>query len=489
MRLFWLALVGLVSGTVQAETYIVGAQKMEFGQTGGAPLSWVSCVEDCRSGEERNAEWFGNDDGSMQWAVPDDSAATTELRNTEFAVTASNDGDATLLIARSLSDVAGGPVTIQYRLPGQGHSVDISVSSAVPLRLELATGESLVPEQLAGFGEMYSTVRSVLFFDGDIEHFEFDEAPEVIRTPETGSWFGVRNRYWLWFAHTGANTGVMASESDVNRPVIAIDVTEGKISLYSGPTELQALRAAGSGELSGVLFAAIWDWLRAISFGLMYLLNWLYGLVGNYGIAIVLLSLTVKILMHPLTIIAERWQAQVNVITSAMKPQLDAIKQNYKGEEAHNKVLAVYKEHNVTPFYTLRSLFGFLIQIPIFIGAFDMLAENFVLGQASFLWISDLAKPDNFAALPFTLPFFGGYLNLLPFAMTVLTILSAIVQEEADLTPDLMKQQRLKLFAMAGIFFLLFYTFPAGMVLYWTANNLFHLLKILPARLMNRGKE
>ncbi|MDG1462093.1 MAG: YidC/Oxa1 family membrane protein insertase, partial [Gammaproteobacteria bacterium] len=70
-----------------------------------------------------------------------------------------------------------------------------------------------------------------------------------------------------------------------------------------------------------------------------------------------------------------------------------------------------------------------------------------------------------------------------PFAMTLLTILSAIVQEEADLTPDLMRQQRIKLFLMSAAFFLLFYTFPAGMVLYWAANNLFHLLKILPTRL------
>jgi len=191
----------------------------------------------------------------------------------------------------------------------------------------------------------------------------------------------------------------------------------------------------------------------------------------------------VKILMFPLTYIADKWQAQVNATSSMLKPKLDQIKKNFKGEEAHQKVLEVYKEHDVSQFYTLPSLFGFLIQIPVFIAAFDMLAESFVLGHAGFLWIVDLAKPDSLFALPVVLPFFGGQFNLLPFVMTLLTIVCAIVQQEADLTPDLQRLQRIKLFLMATAFFLLFYTFPAGMVLYWTANNLFHLLKILPARL------
>ena len=112
-----------------------------------------------------------------------------------------------------------------------------------------------------------------------------------------------------------------------------------------------------------------------------------------------------------------------------------------------------------------------------------MLGENFSLAGAGFLWVQDLSLPDRVMALPGVLPFFGGHLNLLPVLMTVFTIAAARLQEEASLSPELLAGQRLRLYAMAALFFVLLYTFPAGMVLYWTTNNLLHLCKILLGKL------
>jgi membrane protein insertase Oxa1/YidC/SpoIIIJ len=139
--------------------------------------------------------------------------------------------------------------------------------------------------------------------------------------------------------------------------------------------------------------------------------------------------------------------------------------------------------------YTFKSAAGFMIQIPIFIAAFDMLAENFALNEIAFLWISDLAKPDSLTGLPFVMPFFGGSLNLLPFLMTGLSLLAAWLQSEDTLSPALQRQQTVRLYLMGAVFFVLFYTFPAGMVLYWTASNLFHLLKVELGRLFKRFKK
>ena len=141
---------------------------------------------------------------------------------------------------------------------------------------------------------------------------------------------------------------------------------------------------------------------------------------------------------------------------------------------------AVYRDHGVHPLYTMKSLAGFLLQIPVFIAAFDMLGENYALNETSFLWMTDLAKPDQWLALPVAFPFFGGHLNLLPCLMTAFTLLTSWLQKEDALTPELIRQQRNRLFWMAGAFFLLFYTFPAGMVLYWTTNNVLALFKLLP---------
>ena len=219
-------------------------------------------------------------------------------------------------------------------------------------------------------------------------------------------------------------------------------------------------------------------------------MHWLLGqlqqLVGNWGLAIMLLSLSVKLLMWPLTFVAERWQAEVNRTQSLLQPQLAAVRREFKGEEAHRRTLAVYAQHGVSQFYTLKSLAGFLIQIPVFIAAFDMLGENFGLAGAGFLWVQDLSLPDRAMALPGVMPFFGGYLNLLPVLMTLFTIASARVQEEASLSAELLAGQRLRLYAMAALFFVLLYTFPAGMVLYWTSNNLLHLCKIMLGKLRHR---
>jgi YidC/Oxa1 family membrane protein insertase len=259
-----------------------------------------------------------------------------------------------------------------------------------------------------------------------------------------------------------------------------------ELQFHGGPVQPAELRATAP-ELEGMLYASLWGWLRALAIGLRALLDFWQGVVGNWGLAIMLLSLSVKVLMWPLTWIAERWQAEVNRQQSVLAPELAAIKREFKGEEAHNLTLEVYRRHGVSQFYTLKSLAGFLVQIPVFIAAFDMLGENFALAGASFLWAQDLSLPDRVSALPGVLPFFGGHLNLLPVLMTVFTILAARLQEDPSLAPALRAGQRLRLYGMGLLFFVLLYTFPAGMVLYWTTNNLLHLVKILFGRAVARG--
>ena len=186
--------------------------------------------------------------------------------------------------------------------------------------------------------------------------------------------------------------------------------------------------------------------------------------------------------MWPLTGVAERWQRQVNRIQSRLEPELASVRREYRGEEAHRRTLEVYRRHGASPLYPVRSALGVLVQLPVFIAAFDMLGEHFGLHGASFLWIDDLASPDRFARLPLALPLVGGSLNLLPFLMTGLTLLAARVQEEPTLSPVLRAGQRRRLYGMAAAFFVVLYGFPAGMVLYWASNNFWHLAKVVAGR-------
>jgi membrane protein insertase Oxa1/YidC/SpoIIIJ len=127
-------------------------------------------------------------------------------------------------------------------------------------------------------------------------------------------------------------------------------------------------------------------------------------------------------------------------------------------------------------------MMGVAVVIPVFIGAFDMLAENIHLLHTGFGWIPDLSRPDDLFRLPFTLPFFGNELNLLPFLMTGLSVVASALHNPLAIDGDLRRKQLRNMLLLAFAFFVLFYTFPAGMVLYWTTNNLISVIKSVWAR-------
>ena len=201
--------------------------------------------------------------------------------------------------------------------------------------------------------------------------------------------------------------------------------------------------------------------------------------VPQWGLAVMVLSLMVGILMRPLSKIADRLQDQVHEIDGRLAPKLTAIKKEFKGEQQSEKIIAMYKDENVHPLYSLKSLAGVFVVIPVFIGAFDMLAENIHLSGESFLWIADLSHPDAFLLLPFSLPFFGAYLNLLPFIMTGFSFVASKMHSHPAMDAAQQRKHSRNLVLMSLGFLVLFYTFPAGMVLYWTTNNLISVIKTL----------
>ena len=202
--------------------------------------------------------------------------------------------------------------------------------------------------------------------------------------------------------------------------------------------------------------------------------------VPSWGLSVMLLSLAVSILMTPFSRIADRLQAEVNDTEVRLAPELQRIKKAYKGGEQSEKILALYKTEQVHPLYSLKGMMGIVLIIPVFIGAFNMLAENIHLLNSGFMWINDLSQPDSLFVAPFSLPFFGAELNMLPFLMTALSVIASALHQ--PLSEELKRKQVINMVSMAVVFFVLFYTFPAGMVLYWTTTNLVSVIKSLWAR-------
>ncbi len=461
-----------------------GGQLLRIATEGGLPIQWVTCAARCDDVEAGRRLIVGADNGVMRWTADRPGDAETMAR-TIYDAEVSESADAVIAVLTSRDPVGAPPLVQRYELSRSGHSLEVRLQAPPGTALGVSTGPGFVPEQLPGFGAAFSGVDAVHVTASGQEPVDAAENTVAEIDVARSEWLGIRSRFWAWLASPSADATVVVGSRAENQPTVEWRMRGGELQLsfYAGPVEWKELRVV-SAELPGLLFAALWEPLRWLCFGLYFLLGYIMATVGNEGLAIVLLSLAVKIILWPLTRVAERWQRDVNRIQSRIQPKIAAIRQQFRGEEAHKRTLDVYREEGVHTLFTMKSLAGFAIQVPMFIAAFDMLADNFALNGASFLWIEDLAAPDRLLALPVTLPFFGGYLNLLPVLMTLVTLLSALVQKDESLTPMLLARQRRQLYLMAGAFFLLFYTFPAGMVLYWTANNLWHLLKVQAARLI-----
>jgi YidC/Oxa1 family membrane protein insertase len=427
---------------------------------GGLPRAWLACAQDCLRDEGSRRVFLrpGAGGGTFRWTGPRPLAGA--LADTDFLVVRAAAG---IVELRGTPTGGTGEVTLRYELADLTHELRLTATVPAGAGLALVPAEDLRPEPQPGFGGLYAHV-------------------EAVHAGATGAagWTGIRARFWAWLGRAGGTATANATEDGVAWTLPAGGTLD--LRLYAGPVEWRSLRVVDP-DLTDLLFAGLWAPLRALAFGLFFLLAGIATIIPAPGPAIIVLSLCVKILLAPLTRVAERWQADVNRVQARLAPRLAAIRRDYRGEEAHRRTLEAYRAEGVSPWFTVRSLGGFAIQVPMFIAAFDMLADNFALSGAGFLWVRDLAAPDRFGALPFAVPFFGAHFNLLPALMTLLTVLSAIVQGDPHLTPDLLRRQRLQLYGMAGAFFLLFYTFPAGMVLYWTANNGWHLVRLLLGRL------
>ena len=199
-----------------------------------------------------------------------------------------------------------------------------------------------------------------------------------------------------------------------------------------------------------------------------------YKLFENTGIAVIGVSLTVTLLCLPLYIVAEHWQQIERDTQAKLKPGIERIKNAFKGDEQYMILSTFYKQNHYHPMMALRSSFGLLIQIPFFMAAYSCLSKLPALQGQSFLFIRDMGQQDAI----FTIGSFP--VNILPIAMTVINIIAGAIY-----TKGFPIKEKIQIYGMALIFLVLLYTSPAGLVLYWTMNNVFSLIKNIFYKLKN----
>ena len=241
---------------------------------------------------------------------------------------------------------------------------------------------------------------------------------------------------------------------------------EFSLHVYAGPKDYAGLASLGHEQKKVMQFGVFW-W---ISEPFSWVLNKLHGLLGSYGLAIIVLTILVKLILWPLTAQATRSQKKMQSLQGPMSK----LREKHKGnsQKLNQEMMKFYKEHKVNPF---AGCWPILIQIPIFLGMFWMLRSAAELYGQSFLWATDLSEQDHVAQVQ------GFSLNVLPILM-VITQWFQMKLNPMQMGPELSDAQRInaKMMRFMPFMFLIFlYFFSSALVLYWTIQNLMTILQTL----------
>jgi YidC/Oxa1 family membrane protein insertase len=218
-----------------------------------------------------------------------------------------------------------------------------------------------------------------------------------------------------------------------------------EVSLYAGPQDQARLAEIAP----GLELTVDYGWLTVIAAPLFWVLKTLYRWVGNWGVAIILLTVLIKLLFYPLSAASYRSMARMRVLA----PKLQRLKEQYGDDRQRMQqaMMEMYKTEKINP---LGGCLPILVQIPVFIALYWVLLASFELRQAPFmLWIRDLAAPD---------PYY-----ILPILMGATMIIQTRLNPEP---PDPVQAKIMKIMPIA--FSIFFFFFPAGLVLYWLVNNI-----------------
>ncbi|MCL2295412.1 MAG: YidC/Oxa1 family membrane protein insertase [Spirochaetes bacterium] len=188
-----------------------------------------------------------------------------------------------------------------------------------------------------------------------------------------------------------------------------------------------------------------------------------FHILRNHGFSIIAISIIVSTLILPLSLMAEKQQQAEREKQKQMKGMRDNIKAVFKGDKRFMMLSTLYRQNNYHPVYALRSSLELFIQIPFFIAAWHFLSNLGRLNGTAFWFINDLSAPDGFL--------WGG-INLLPILMILINVISGAIY-----TNGLAIKDKVQVYSISIIFFILLYNSPAALVLYWTCNNIYNLIK------------
>lgn len=241
---------------------------------------------------------------------------------------------------------------------------------------------------------------------------------------------------------------------------------------YAGPKNFDRLSRIGQSQEDvmqlGWFLGMFLGFVAFVAKMLLTLMSAIHGFAGNWGLAIIITTIVIRLLLWPLTAKAARASKRMQKL---QKP-LQEIRERYKDNptKLNQEMMGLWKKHKISP---LSGCWPVLVQFPIFIAFFNLLRNSSDLRFAPFLWVPDLSMPDATIPLGTSMPFVGTTLNVLPFVWLV----SMYFQMKMMPSPSVDNAQVKIMKWMPFIFFPFTYYFSSGLVLYWTTTNAFSIFQ------------
>jgi YidC/Oxa1 family membrane protein insertase len=400
-----------------------------------------------------------------------DTVDALRLDNSAYSLDTDGDKIIYALTAKNFT------VTKTYTLHKSNNTIGLQISvrnnssSPAEFGYKIITGSGM-PEARPDdktFSEVVSKV------DGKLYGFKRPGKTAVVN-PGIISWVASKTRYFSiivkpygqtkgeFHAYHGAESLYAGIEME-RMTIPAYSAVENRFVVYAGPTIGSNLKKLGL-EFEESINYGWFDWIAK---GLLAVAAFFYMLVRNWGVAIILLSVFLNIILFPLTLKSFKSMQKMH----ELHPQMEKLKAQFKDQpqKLNKEVLELYKKYKINP---MSGCLPLLLQMPIFVALYQALTKSIALRGAGFLWISDLSMPDA-VPISFTLPIFGNSINVLPLLMVGLMVAQQKVSTKVmggAVTDEQKQQQRMMLIIMPIMFGFIFYSMPSGMVLYWVVNTI-----------------
>jgi len=292
-------------------------------------------------------------------------------------------------------------------------------------------------------------------------------------------WTAFRNRYFCLInvPETDSKGFEIRSNADGSLSTLIIphadqNLKDGVIFssiFFAGPERYDLLSSYNLGleKVKRFYKFGLFDLIAMAIYRLMHLI---YRVIPNWGVSIVLISLIIYFSMYPLTL---RGMSSMKKM-QALQPEIAKIKEKYTDnpQKMNQEMMRIYKENKINP---MGGCLPFLLQMPVFIGLYQVLWRSVTFKGAHFLWIKDLSEPDRLIVLSKNFPFIGNEINLLPILMMIIMAfqqkLTAMNMNVSD--PAQRQQQKMMGVIMPIFLCTIFYKFASGLTLYFTLFYLF----------------